>query len=89
MAEVLEQRDHFDWNRLPAGYRRSCVPLDAGVYWHLFYKGDRVNGGLAEDPDQAKSESRRCAYAHHWSLEENHWSRETRRLLRTWDDWDD
>ena len=64
MPELLER----DWNRLPEGYRRSYAFIDGqGVYWHLYHRDDRVNGGLADEEDHARRESRRCAWAHYWS----------------------
>jgi hypothetical protein len=52
---------------LPEGYTRSFAQLDEGVYWHLSCGDTRINGGLAENFQQARLESRHSALAHYWS----------------------
>lgn len=51
----------YGWYVLPHGYTADYVPYPDGVYWHLYFAGQRVNGGLAEDHEFAQS--RACNYA--------------------------
>lgn len=40
------------------------------MYWHLYYRGERVNGGLTGSADSAVEESRRLAWVHHYYRED-------------------
>lgn len=58
---------------LPGGYTREYTPLGGGeVYWHLFYEGRRVNGGLSQDQTEAEDEARRAARCHNFAVR-THW----------------
>jgi hypothetical protein len=49
---------------LPQRYSRQLAPVDGGIYWHLYYRGARINGGLADNEHDARRES--------WSSAQHH-----------------
>jgi hypothetical protein len=56
--------DLAPWHTLPKGYSARYVPRADGVYWHLSYGGEHINGGLAEDHEHAQDEASRRARLH-------------------------
>ena len=50
---------------------------DGSFYWHLFYRGERVNGGLSATREDARADSA-SARVHHHADEVNNALREVR-----------
>jgi hypothetical protein len=46
-------------------YEWSVVPVQEWWYWHLYWKGVRINGGLADEHQHASYEAESVAYRHH------------------------
>lgn len=49
-------------------------------YWHLFYRGQKVNGGISPDPGAARQRAEHYKWDHHFGVwrERNIWNAETR-----------
>lgn len=57
------------WDRLPDGYDRTLTPLGGGeLYWHLYFRGEPVNGGIARSLEDGEEECRRRAWVHEFSV---------------------
>jgi hypothetical protein len=50
--------------RILGDYDADIREVDGGWYWHLYYHGERVNGGLAEDWIGALRAARHGASGH-------------------------
>jgi hypothetical protein len=53
-----------EWYRMPGGYTARYTPYGDEMYWHLFHRGTRVNGGLAADYEWAQICAVRYAWQH-------------------------
>jgi hypothetical protein len=65
------------------GYRADFAELPSGEwYWHLYFRGEKVNGGLSPDKTWAQSDAQ-CAFnavrreewrkGHVWDVETQSW----------------
>lgn len=55
LAESAERaRKRRNWRLEQLGYRAEVTKLDDGAwYWHLFRRGERINGGLSTSRAEA------------------------------------
>lgn len=56
--------DAFRCFTMPLGYSARYSACEGGVYWHLFFGGERVNGGIAGDDFEAGTEAACHAQRH-------------------------
>jgi hypothetical protein len=49
-------------------YESRYVPLEDGMYWHLLLNGEKVNGGLATDDQEARRRVSEAETAHRIDL---------------------
>lgn len=77
-------------DRVPVGrwrdYEVKVVPLPLEnpaapqeYYWHLFFKGRKINGGISADPSRARERATQYRFDHNrqaW-LKANVWDEET------------
>lgn len=57
------------------------VTAPVEYYWHLFFKGRKINGGITEDWDKAHERATQYRFDHHrtiWMMD-NIWDEETQR----------
>lgn len=57
------------WYTLPCGFKARYTECGDEIYWHLYYKGVRVNGGLCEDFEWAQMYATRYAWLHHLNIQ--------------------
>ncbi len=58
-------------------YRTDLTELPSGEwYWHLYFRGEKVNGGLSSYKDAARSDAKTASYSH----SRNEWLK-----VYTWD----